>query len=108
MFLRPLADPSTVGYLTELLGEEPVANASTSTGLAGHTLSIAIKVGPAPWLRQIERGRALLVYRNLPPAVVRAPRWFEDPRFACLWKSSAWVRLGRLRDCRCCDRIVLR
>jgi type IV secretory pathway TraG/TraD family ATPase VirD4 len=83
MFLPPLADPSTVGYLTELLGEEPVANASTSTGLARHTLSIGHqKAGPAPWLRQIERGRALLIYRDLPPAVVRAPRWFEDPRFA--------------------------
>lgn len=83
MFLPPLADPSTVGYLTELLGEEPVANASTSTGLARHTLSVGHqKVGPSPWLRQIERGRAVLVYRDLPPAIVRAPRWFEDPRFA--------------------------
>jgi type IV secretion system protein VirD4 len=86
MFLPPLADPSTVGYLTELLGEEPVANASTSTGLARHTLSIGHqKAGPAPWLRQIERGRAVLVYRDLPPAIVRTPRWFEDPRFAYLW-----------------------
>lgn len=83
MFLPPLADPSTVGYLTELLGEEPVANASSSTGLARHTLSVGHqKAGPSPWLRQIERGRALLVYRDLPPAIVRAPRWFEDPRFA--------------------------
>ncbi|HEX5308937.1 MAG TPA: type IV secretory system conjugative DNA transfer family protein [Solirubrobacteraceae bacterium] len=83
LFLPPLADPSTVGYLTELLGEEPVANASTSTGLARHTLSIGHqKTGPAPWLRQIERGRAVLVYRDLPPAIVHAPRWFEDPRFA--------------------------
>ena len=86
MFLPPLADPSTVRYLTELLGEEPVANASTSTGLARHTLSIGHqKAAPSPWLRQIARGRALLIYRDLPPAVVRAPRWFEDPRFAHLW-----------------------
>jgi type IV secretory pathway TraG/TraD family ATPase VirD4 len=86
MFLPPLADPSTVGYLTELLGEEPVANASTSTGQARHTLNVSHqKAGPSPWLRQIERGRALLIYRDLPPAIVRAPRWFEDPRFAHLW-----------------------
>jgi type IV secretory pathway TraG/TraD family ATPase VirD4 len=82
VFLPPLADPTTVGYLTELLGEEPVANASTSTGLSRHTLSVAHqKAGPPPWLRQIERGQAFLLYRDLPPAVVRAPRWFEDPRF---------------------------
>ncbi len=86
IFIPPLAEPTSAGYLTDLLGEEPVANASTSTGLSKHTLSIAHqKAGPSPWLRQIGRGRALLVYRDLPPAVVRAPGWFEDPRFARLW-----------------------
>jgi len=82
VFLPPLADPTTVGYLTELLGEEAVANASTSTGLSRHTLNIAHqKAGPAPWLRQIERGQAFLLYRDLPPAIVNSPRWFEDERF---------------------------
>ncbi len=82
VFIPPLAEPTSAGYLTELLGEEPVANASTSTGLARHTLSVGHqKAGPSPWLRQIGRGRAVLVYRDLPPAIVRAPGWFEDPRF---------------------------
>jgi hypothetical protein len=39
------------------------------------------KTAQAPWLRQIGRGRAILIYRDLPPAVVRAPGWFEDRRF---------------------------
>ncbi|HMH46108.1 MAG TPA: type IV secretory system conjugative DNA transfer family protein [Solirubrobacteraceae bacterium] len=83
VFIPPLAEPTSAGYLTELLGDEPVANASTSTGLARHTLSIGHqKAGPSPWLRQIGRGRAVLVYRDLPPAAVRAPGWFEDRRFA--------------------------
>jgi type IV secretion system protein VirD4 len=83
VFLPPLADPTTTGYLTELLGDEPVANASTSNGHSRHTLSVAReKAGPSPWLRQIERGQAFLLYRDLPPAIVRAPLWFEDPRFA--------------------------
>jgi type IV secretion system protein VirD4 len=83
VFLPPLADPTTTGYLTELLGEEPVANASSSTGLSRHTLSVAReKAAPSPWLRQIARGQAFVLYRDLPPAVVRAQRWFEDPRFA--------------------------
>jgi type IV secretory pathway TraG/TraD family ATPase VirD4 len=82
LFLPPLAEPTSTGYLTELLGEESVANASTS-GMARRTLSIGHqKTAPSPWLRQIGRGRALLIYRDLPPAVVRAPGWFEDPRFA--------------------------
>jgi len=81
VFLPPLVDPTSAGYLTQLLGEEPVANAST--GLSQHTLSVGHqKAGPSPWLRQISRGRAILVYRDLPPAIVRAPGWFEDARFA--------------------------
>jgi type IV secretion system protein VirD4 len=83
VFLPPLVEPTSAGYLSELLGEEPVANASTSSGLSRHTLSVSHqKAGPSPWLRQIGRGRAILVYRDLPPAIVRAPGWFEDPRFA--------------------------
>lgn len=82
LFLPPLADPTTTGYLSELLGEEPVANASTSAGLSRHTLNVAReKAAPSPWLRQIERGQAFLLYRDLPPAIVRAPGWFEDARF---------------------------
>lgn len=88
LFLPPLADPTTTGYLSELLGEEPVANASTSTGLSRHTLSVAReKAGPSPWLRQVGRGHGFLLYRDLPPAIVRAPGWFEDPRFERLWGS---------------------
>jgi type IV secretion system protein VirD4 len=81
IFIPPLAEPTSAGYLTELLGEEPVANATA--GRSEHTLAVAHrKAGPAPWLRQIGRGRAILIYRDLPPAIVRAPGWFEDPRFA--------------------------
>jgi type IV secretory pathway TraG/TraD family ATPase VirD4 len=82
VFIPPLAEPSSAGHLIELLGEEAVANASASTGLSRRTLNAAHqKAAPPPWLRQIGRGRAVLVYRDLPPAVVRAPGWFEDPRF---------------------------
>ncbi len=83
VFLPPLAEPTSAGYLSELLGEEPVANASTSAGSRDtRSASAHQKAGPPPWLRQIGRGRAILIYRDLPPAIVRAPGWFEDPRFA--------------------------
>ena len=81
IFIPPLAEPTSAGYLSELLGEEPVANASG--GGSRETLAVSHqKAGPAPWLRQIGRGRAILVYRDLPPAIVRVPGWFEDPRLA--------------------------
>ena len=81
VFIPPLAEPTSSGYLTDLLGEEPIANASGG----GSRESLAVthaKTAQAPWLRQVPRGRAILVYRDLPPAIVRAPGWFEDPRFA--------------------------
>ena len=82
VFIPPLAEPTTTGYLTELLGEEPVASASTTSGQAQRTLTTGQrKVAPAPWLRQIPRGQAILIYRDLPPAIVHAPGWYEDPRF---------------------------
>jgi type IV secretory pathway TraG/TraD family ATPase VirD4 len=82
LFLPPLADPTTTGYLNGLLGEEPVAQQSRQRGGGPGTLSVAHRpVASAPWLREIERGRALLIYRDLPPAAVRTPGWFEDPRF---------------------------
>jgi type IV secretion system protein VirD4 len=82
LFLPPLVEPTSAGYLSELLGDEPVANASSANALGRNTLSVGqLKAGPSPWLRQIGRGQAILIYRDLPPAVVRAPGWFEDPRF---------------------------
>jgi type IV secretion system protein VirD4 len=87
LFLPPLAEPTSASYLSELLGEELVATASSSTGVSGHSMGVAQqKAGPSPWLRQIGRGRAILIYRDLPPAIVRAPGWYEDDRFAPLWR----------------------
>lgn len=77
VFIPPIAEPTSVEYLSGLLGEESVANASGGWG-SRQTLSAAErKAGPGPWLRQIPRGQAILIYRDLPPAVVRAPGWFE-------------------------------
>ena len=84
LFLPPLADPTTTEYITNLLGEEPVSQASHSRR-AGTPETISLSqqsVASASWLRQVEQGHALLVYRNLPPAIVRTPGWYQDPRFS--------------------------
>ncbi len=84
LFLPPLADPTTTGYITNLLGEEPVTQTSHNRSSPTHdTLTVnEHNVAAAPWLRQIQRGHALLIYRDLPPAVTQAPGWYEDPRFS--------------------------
>jgi type IV secretory pathway TraG/TraD family ATPase VirD4 len=93
LFLPPLADPTTTGYITSLLGEEPVTHASHNRGSPTHdTLTVSEhNVAAAPWLRQIQRGHGLLIYRDLPPAVARAPGWYEDPRFS---EYARFVRTG--------------
>jgi type IV secretion system protein VirD4 len=93
LFLPPLADPTSTGYITSLLGEEPVTHATHNRhGHSGETLAVTQQsVASAPWLRQIARGHALLVYRDLPPAVIRAPGWYEDPRFE---RYRRWLRLA--------------
>ncbi|HTZ62669.1 MAG TPA: type IV secretory system conjugative DNA transfer family protein [Solirubrobacteraceae bacterium] len=79
VFIPPLAEPTSAGYLSELLGEEPIAN-SAGPSLQNNLSVGHEKAGPAPALRQIPRGGAILIYRDLPPAIVRTPGWFEDRR----------------------------
>jgi hypothetical protein len=44
------------------------------------------KTGPSPWLRQIRPGQGILIYRDLPPAVMQTPGYFNDRRFSGRWK----------------------
>jgi type IV secretory pathway TraG/TraD family ATPase VirD4 len=79
LFIPPLADPTTTGYLTGLLGEEPTAN--TQHGAGRQTLTAGREqAAPPPWLRQIGRGRAILLYRDLPPAIVQVPHMQRQAR----------------------------
>ena len=80
VFIPPLADPTTTGYVSELLGDEQSVAVTGASGRSSES-SAQRRVAPAPWLRQIPPGSALLIYRHLPPARVQVPGWFEDPRF---------------------------
>ena len=79
LFIPPLAEPTSAGYLSSCSARSPSRTPAARPGAARVAHA---KAAPAPWLRQVARGRAILIYRDLPPAVVRAPGWFEDPRFA--------------------------
>ena len=59
LFIPPLAEPTSAGYLSELLGEEPVANASQRRIAADAPASPTSKAAPAPWL-----GRSRAVARS--------------------------------------------
>lgn len=95
LFLPPLADPTTTEYIAKLLGDEPVSQASHARRLGSQeTLSVSEqRVAGASWLRQVQSENALLIYRDLPPAMVRAPRWYKDPRFE---RYREFVRLSAI------------
>jgi type IV secretion system protein VirD4 len=76
LFLPPLIEPTTSGYVSGILGEEPIAAGNGSVGRGSYSASER-KTAPAPWLRRIPAGRGVLVYRDLAPAVVRVPGWWE-------------------------------
>ena len=78
LFIPPLADPTTTGYLAGLVGEEPVASAQQGSGRRSLSASRE-QAAPAPWQRQVPRGHAILIYRDLPATVVRAPAWHQLP-----------------------------
>jgi hypothetical protein len=73
MFLPPPIEPTTSGCLSGVLGEEPIAAGSGSAGL-GSFSATERKAGPARGFARSWRG---LVYRDLPPAVLRIPGWWE-------------------------------
>jgi type IV secretory pathway TraG/TraD family ATPase VirD4 len=109
IYLPPLADPTTTHYITNLLGEEPVTHVSHTPehqhlhirtqekkqdGKLPPPITIPIPrtqktysvterpIATSQWLRQTKPGNALLVYRDLPPAILHTPLWFSDPRYA--------------------------
>jgi type IV secretion system protein VirD4 len=77
IFIPPLAEPTSAGYLTELLGEEHVANASSSTGRQ------TLTAGPP---------------EDSAGAVAQADRpWPRDPRLprpAARGRQGSWVVRG--------------
>ncbi|WP_239312650.1 type IV secretory system conjugative DNA transfer family protein [Frankia sp. Cj3] len=92
VFFAGLSDKSTLDYAAGLLGQEHAVQRSTSDdagGLGGaaigggrHNVSHAptrLELLPAPLLRQIAPGQALLVHNTLPPAHLHGRYWYLDP-----------------------------
>ena len=84
------SDPSTLDYVSRLLGEEEVPRRSWSAEVgAGRRRSISEApsreaLTPFHLLRQVRPGEAVLIHATLPPAHLHARRWWEDPRLIAL------------------------
>lgn len=80
--LSGISDPATLEHMSALIGEEEVAQSSTTTDREGRrsttTATAWRRLAPADSLRRIRPGRGVLVYGYLPPAELRLRPWRED------------------------------
>jgi type IV secretion system protein VirD4 len=96
MLMAGQSDADTLEMFRKLIGEEEVSQASLSGatgGLAGHTQvqqsTTVTSMAPETIIRQMRVGDAVVIHGTLPPAHVRAIRWWEDPLFRSVDASRA-------------------
>jgi type IV secretion system protein VirD4 len=86
LFLPGISDPGTLDFASHLAGDQEVAVPSVTLGARGErsvtTAPQARRLLPPDTLRRLPRGRAVLLYGALPPALVRLRPWFSDPELA--------------------------
>jgi type IV secretion system protein VirD4 len=72
----------TLSYLTRVLGDEAIAQRSTTRGESGRRSTTQAttyrSLAPADRLRQGDHGTGVLVYGNLPPARIDLRPWYAD------------------------------
>jgi len=77
-----LADPHTLDFAARVLGDEEIAQVSSTAGHEGRgsrTESTTWRaLAPAHVLRQAQPGTGVLVYGHLPPARLELRPWFAD------------------------------
>jgi type IV secretion system protein VirD4 len=84
VILSGIADAQTIDYVARLLGEQEVAQVSSTSGAEGRrskTESVGYRsLAPANVLREMRPGSGLLVYGHVAPARIALRPWFKDRR----------------------------
>ena len=88
-----VSDPSTLDYVTKLLGEEEVRQRAISTDLLHGGRSVnesttRLRLLSGDLLRQVPPDHALLIHQTLPPAHLRARPYYADRRLRALSGSD--------------------
>jgi type IV secretion system protein VirD4 len=95
LVLGGAAETDDLDRLSRLLGERHVKRVSTTRGQrSSWTRQVGTereRVLPVEAIRQLEVGKALLLYRSLPPAVVDLPAWWDRPDADAFRRSLHWV-----------------
>ncbi|MEA2492888.1 MAG: type secretion system protein VirD4 [Thermoleophilaceae bacterium] len=95
LYLGPVTDATTRRHITELLGDEPVdqASVSTDTHRRSQTTSRTWRAkASAPALQQLELDRALLVAGRRAPAIITTTPWWAIRRLGRRGSRSARQR----------------
>ncbi len=84
-----VSDPSTLEYVSKLLGDEEVRQHAVSTDLRHGGRSVnesttRLRLLSADLLRQVPPGHALLIHQTLPPAHLRARPYYAERRLRAL------------------------
>jgi type IV secretion system protein VirD4 len=91
--LSGISDPSTLDYVSRLIGSEEVRQESTTLdgqGSKSRTLSTQDKnLAPSDVVRRIKQNEGVLVYGALLPARLRLRPWYKSKRLTAMVKNSA-------------------
>ena len=98
MVLPGMSDPETTELLARLIGRTAYTDVQVSRQGGGTSRSYSVhrdQIASPDALRQLPTGSALVLYRGLPPTVVRLVPWYSDRRLALLIGQGVAARRVR-------------
>lgn len=94
MVLGGIKDDDYLESLSKLCAEkdaERVGTTESVNGMSTSTSTYKERVLTAGAIRQLEPGKGLLFYRELPPALVDLPGWWDEDNRADIERGQAWA-----------------
>jgi type IV secretion system protein VirD4 len=98
LFGAGVSDPSTLEYVSRIVGAGEFDQQTHSSGERGHSTSgtkTYRELAPAAAIRSADPGSALLIYGHLPPTKIRLRPWYEEKTLARLGETRPTTPLLR-------------
>ena len=100
IILSGISDPSTLDYVSRLVGSEEVKSTSETIdgqGQRSKTVSNSDKnLAPSDVVRRIKQNEGLLIYGALLPARLRLRPWYRSKRLTAMVNNNAPATAGQL------------
>lgn len=97
LFFSGISDPSTLDYVSKLVGEEEVVQRGASADLTSGRRSVnesatRLRLIPSDILRQAPNGEGLLIHGTLPPAHIKGRFYYREKNLRALAGEAALAR----------------